>query len=318
METAFGVEKSIGAAGKVHKENAMSTRAKIGAAVAAIAVLVVAFRGTAQAQPTNSSIPNSNFRSGTSLLPAAPLTCWAGPYNHYTSMPDGMMSPYNNEGPSGGFDLGYASNWYIGEDPQQAMMAVWNPTTTYGASQTYPTGYWVGSPAGSNPVTTISGPVTPATLDFGGSYGGVQPQTPNYIINPPPPAPPPPGPSLWHFNYSNGNGVLPGTAAGSQCLANIAYLDPNADELDGSIVPGIDNQTTGDPNTGTTVSSSAKTITTLTAHKRYIETIAVASPLGATYNAGNNLAVYDLNTSARAVNENMYPKGQTANGGCVW
>ncbi len=158
----------------------MSTRAKTFATVAAIAAVVVAFGGTAQAQPAIATIPNYNFSQWDELTDYGALRDWNGPggvghYDHYTSMPDGMMTPYNTEGPqlASGYDEGYASNWYNATDPYSTELVVWNPTTTANAAPTYLTGYQYDAtlssppppeqrtPIGSNPVTAIGGPVTP-------------------------------------------------------------------------------------------------------------------------------------------------------------
>ena len=297
----------------------MSTRAKTFATVAAIAALVVVFCGTVQAQPQAYSVNNYNFQQWDELnMNGTDGNSWNGPFWHQTSLADGMMSPYNVKGPpNSGFDEGYASNWWNALDAGSVCMTTWNPTTTTGAAQTYLTGYLydnsvpqaVGTtPIGSNPVTTIYGPVTPATIN---------PGDPTYTN--------PASLSIagWHFNYSKlGSGALPGSAAGSMCIVNAApesWGTPEGgpgqpDEVDSYMVPGSDPNTyNGGMPTPTSVSSYGTGFDTLQAHKRYTCTIAVASPLGATANAGMSMVAYDITTSSHGINEVMGPMGSTVN-----
>ena len=136
----------------------MSIQAKTFAAVAAIAALVVAFRGTAQALPTTDTVPNYNFQNWDrwqgGIYPGFP-TATTSPTKTYTAMPDGYMTQYNQSD-----DYGTASYWYMAEDNGTPTFAVWNPT-----------------PSGSTVVAVdgATGAVTPAAYTNGKTYPATVP-----------------------------------------------------------------------------------------------------------------------------------------------
>ena len=232
---------------------------------AALVLTVVFFANTAQAQPQTYSVNNYNFQQWDELnMNGTDGNSWNGAFWHQTTLADGMMSPYNQMGPTdSGYDQGYASNWWNALDNGlNVSMVSWNPTTTTNLAPTYLTGYLydnsvhqaVGTtPIGSNPATTIHGPVTPATIN---------PGDPTRV------APPSLSIAGWYFNYSKlGSGNLPGSAAGSQCLVNASpvswgSLDPG--EVDSYMVPGSDPTTYHNGvNTPTSVSNYGVGLDTL-------------------------------------------------------
>jgi autotransporter-associated beta strand protein len=244
----------------------MNTGAKTFAAMAAVAAMTVGFRGTAQALPTTDSVPNYNFQNWDRWeggIYFGNPTATTSPTATYTSMRDGYMTQ------SGGGDYGTPSYWYMAGDATPTFV-IWNPTSS-----------------GSTVVATdpATGAVTPATY-----------------LPPPPILPPRPDPASWYFNFSDGNGSLPGTAAGPQCLANISSPEYDSSAL----VPGnqYDLNAPGGGSVG---------FTTLALNKLYTMTTACAQPMGSSYNNGFALMFYDATNVAYSYNEVIRPPGATSN-----
>ena len=108
------------------------------------------------------------------------------------------------------------------------------------------------------------------------------------------------------FSYSDGNGSLPGTAAGSQCLLDTSTALPPGNDQNYTFL--INGNATDDYGAG---------LTTLQQNKRYTFTTAVASPLGATYVYGGPLFFYQPipqtpGEGNYSENETVYPKGATS------
>jgi len=190
----------------------MSAGRKPFVAVAAIAALVVGFRGTAQAAPTTITVPNYDFHLVGNL----------------------GIQPYLNDGQLSGPNM-YIPYWYGASGDGPLWSGVWNPTS-------------------------------------------------------------------GDFPTAAGNGVLPGTAAGSQCFVNVATTL----NCEVSICNGNSD------------GSLAQAVTTVQANRRYTMTMAVGSPLGATIMDGQSIAFADITSKALVLShEDMYPNGwyNTGSGG---
>lgn len=95
-------------------------------------------------------------------------------------------------------------------------------------------------------------------------------------------------PTSTSFATAGGNGVLPGTAAGSQCLTNTATY---WDETDVMLVTGNMQGTYG-----------AAVVPNLQPNMRYTVTAAIGSALNATINNGVSLFFADIKIGARLPN----------------
>ncbi len=108
-------------------------------------------------------------------------------------------------------------------------------------------------------------------------------------------------PTSTSFATAGGNGVLPGTAAGSQCLTNTATY---WDETDVMLVTGNMQGTYG-----------AAVVPNLQPNMRYTVTAAIGSALNATINNGVSLFFADIKIGALvAEHGDMLPNGLTNNG----
>ena len=186
----------------------MSARAKTFVAVAAIAALVVAFRGTAQAIPTVYTVPNYNFQDSVDAG-------W---------LADGQHANY----PDDTWDDWDADKWFAASGDQYPYYAgEWNPTSA-------------------------------------------------------------------SFTTAGGNGVLPGTAAGSQCLTNAATSSADVMYIAGTL----------------TGYHQVTPITHLQANKRYTMTMAIGSAKNATIMDGNSLFLVDTTALGLiAQHDDMMPNG---------
>ena len=113
--------------------------------------------------------------------------------------------------------------------------------------------------------------------------------------------------TMWNpgstaFPTAGGNGVLPGTAAGSQCFLNAATTQ----NCEVSLINGNSDESWG------------QSVVNVTYNKRYTMTVAVGSPLGATIMDGQSIAFADITSKSLVLShEDMYPNGwyNTGSGG---
>jgi autotransporter-associated beta strand protein len=106
-------------------------------------------------------------------------------------------------------------------------------------------------------------------------------------------------PGSSSFATAGGNGVLPGTAAGSQCFLNAATT--------WNCEVGLCN--------GNSDESYGQSVVNVSYNKRYTMTVAVGSPLGATIMDGQAIDFADLTSKALVLShEDMYPNGWYING----
>jgi autotransporter-associated beta strand protein len=107
-------------------------------------------------------------------------------------------------------------------------------------------------------------------------------------------------PASTDFATAGGNGVLPGTAAGSQCFLNAATTY--------NCEVSLCN--------GNSVESWGQSVVNVTYNKRYTMTVAVGSALGATIMDGQSIAFADITQKALVLShEDMYPNGWYNTGG---